>query len=168
MVNNTVYQFVGSNLGVEIFLKKKEQQKKGAWKEKIEASLYTLYWGFKKISFILYRYYKHCVKSVQIRSFFWSIFSRIWNEYGDLRSKSPYSVQIRENTDQKKTPYLDIFCAVKLTPGFKNHMRNFGNFRQAVESLKSQFFLKFVSFFSVMRDHSYVIFYIVETSGIVE
>ena len=25
----------------------------------------------------------------------------------------------------------------KLTPGFKNHMRNFDNFRQAVESLKS-------------------------------
>ena len=26
----------------------------------------------------------HCVKSVQIRSFFWSVFSHIWNEYGDL------------------------------------------------------------------------------------
>ena len=25
----------------------------------------------------------HCVKSVQIRSFFWSVFSRIWTEYGD-------------------------------------------------------------------------------------
>ena len=51
----------------------------------------------------------------------------------------------------------------KLTPGFKNHMRNFGNFRQAVESLKSQFFSKFVSFFSIMRDHSSVMFYITET-----
>ena len=30
MVNNTVYHFVGSNLGVEIFLKKREDQKKGA------------------------------------------------------------------------------------------------------------------------------------------
>ena len=27
MVNNTVYHFVGSNLGVEIFLKKREHQK---------------------------------------------------------------------------------------------------------------------------------------------
>ena len=27
----------------------------------------------------------HCVKSVQIRSFFWSVFSCIWTEYGDLR-----------------------------------------------------------------------------------
>ena len=27
----------------------------------------------------------HCVKSVQIRSFFWSVFSCIRNKYGDLR-----------------------------------------------------------------------------------
>ena len=44
----------------------------------------------------------HCVKSVQIRSFFWSVFSCIRTEYGDLLRKSPYSVQIQENTDQKK------------------------------------------------------------------
>ena len=31
----------------------------------------------------------HCAKSVQIRSFFWSVFSCIRTEYGDLRSKSP-------------------------------------------------------------------------------
>ena len=42
----------------------------------------------------------HCVKSVQIRSFFWSVFSCIWTDYGDLRS--PNSVQTQENTDQKK------------------------------------------------------------------
>ena len=40
----------------------------------------------------------HCVKSVQIWSFFWSVFSRIWTEYGI----SPYSVRMRQNTDQKK------------------------------------------------------------------
>ena len=34
----------------------------------------------------------HCVKSVQIRSFFWSVFSGIRTEYGDLRSKSAFSV----------------------------------------------------------------------------
>ena len=28
--------------------------------------------------------HSHCVKSVQIRSFFWSVFSCIWTEYGDL------------------------------------------------------------------------------------
>ena len=26
----------------------------------------------------------HCVKSVQIRSYFWSVFSRIWTEYGEI------------------------------------------------------------------------------------
>ena len=37
----------------------------------------------------------HCVKSVQIRSFFWSVFSCIRAEYKDLRGKSRYSVRIR-------------------------------------------------------------------------
>ena len=27
----------------------------------------------------------HCMKSVKIRSFFWSIFSRIWTEYGVIK-----------------------------------------------------------------------------------
>ena len=43
VVNNTVYEFAGSNLGLEIFFKKREHQKKGVLKYKIEASLYTLY-----------------------------------------------------------------------------------------------------------------------------
>ena len=44
----------------------------------------------------------HCVRSVQIRSFFWSVFFRIRTDYGDLLSKFPSSVRLRENTDQKK------------------------------------------------------------------
>ena len=32
----------------------------------------------------------HCVKSVQIRGFFWSAFSRIPTEYGEIRSISHY------------------------------------------------------------------------------
>ena len=45
----------------------------------------------------------HCVKSVQIRSYFWCVFSYIRTEYGDLRGviSGPYSVRIEENTDQK-------------------------------------------------------------------
>ena len=43
----------------------------------------------------------HCVKSVQIRSYFWSVFSCIRIKCGDFLLKSPYSVQIQENTDQK-------------------------------------------------------------------
>ena len=44
----------------------------------------------------------HCVKRVQIRSFFWSVFSRVQTEYGEILCISPYSVRMRENTDQKK------------------------------------------------------------------
>ena len=54
----------------------------------------------------------HCVKSVQIRSVFWSVFSCNQSEYENLLRKSPYSVWIQENTDQKTTPYLDTFHIV--------------------------------------------------------
>ena len=54
----------------------------------------------------------HCVKSVQIRNFFWFVFSCTRSEYGDSRSKSPYLARIQESTDQKKTPYLDTLPAV--------------------------------------------------------
>ena len=37
--------------------------------------------------------------------FFWSVFSSILTEYGEVRSISPYSVQMRENTDQKNSKY---------------------------------------------------------------
>ena len=42
----------------------------------------------------------HCVKSVQVRSFFWSVFSR--------------------NMDQKKTPYLDTFHSVSVVENRKH------------------------------------------------
>ena len=51
----------------------------------------------------------YCVKSVEIRSFFWSVFSHIRTECGDLFGKSPYSVRIRENTDQKKLGIWTLF-----------------------------------------------------------
>ena len=46
----------------------------------------------------------HCVKSVKIRSYFWSIFSCIWTEYGDLQSNRKYGPEI--------TPHLETFHAV--------------------------------------------------------
>ena len=52
----------------------------------------------------------HWVKSVQILSFFWSVFPCIWTEYVDLNSKSPYSVRIQENKDQEK---LRIWALLK-------------------------------------------------------
>ena len=49
------------------------------------------------------------MKTVQIRSFFWSLFSHIRTEYGEIRSISPYSVRMRENTDQKKLCIWTLF-----------------------------------------------------------
>ena len=46
--------------------------------------------------------YEHCVKCVQIRSFLWSVFSRIRTEYEEILRISPYSVPMWENTDQEK------------------------------------------------------------------
>ena len=51
----------------------------------------------------------HCVESVQIRSFFWSVFSRIRTEYGEILHISPYSVRMWENTDQKKLRICTLF-----------------------------------------------------------
>ena len=48
MVNKTIYQLIVSNLGVKIFLKNREHQKKGALKEKIEASFCTLCIGVSR------------------------------------------------------------------------------------------------------------------------
>ena len=42
---------------------------------------------------------------------FWYVFSRIRTEYGDLLYKSPYSVRMRESTDQE-TPNAETFHAV--------------------------------------------------------
>ena len=56
----------------------------------------------------------HCLKSVQMRSYFWSVFSRIRTKYGDLRSKSPYSVRMQENKDQKKLRIWTLFTQYHL------------------------------------------------------
>ena len=73
---------------------------------KIFGNLLSFALKMKKVTHI------HCVKSVQIWSFFWSIFPCFRNEYGDLQSTG--------NTDQKNTgkygpkenPYFRIFHAL--------------------------------------------------------
>ena len=45
--------------------------------------------------------FSHCVKSVQMGSYFWFVFSCIRTESGDLLRKSLNSVRMQENTDQK-------------------------------------------------------------------
>ena len=37
--------------------------------------------------------------------FFWSVFSHIRTEYGEILRVSPYSIRMRENTDQKNSEY---------------------------------------------------------------
>ena len=61
-----------------------------------------------------FRLHLHCVKGVHIRSFFWSAFSRIGTEYGEI---SPYHSVFSlgaEKYGPEKTPYLDTFHAVWL------------------------------------------------------
>ena len=53
--------------------------------------------------------YIHCMKSVHIRRFFWSVFSCIRTQYRDLLCKSPYSVRIQENAGQKKSCIWALF-----------------------------------------------------------
>ena len=50
---------------------------------------------------------KKCLKM----EFFWSVFSRIHTEYRDLRSKSPCSVQIRENRTRKNFVFGQFICS---------------------------------------------------------
>ena len=66
---------------------------------------YMSAWSKKmKLSFT-----EDCMKSVQMRTFFWSLFSSIRTEYAHLRNTSPFSVQIQENTDHKKLHIRTLF-----------------------------------------------------------
>ena len=69
--------------------------------------------------FIATNFAIHCVKNVQIRSFFWSVFSCIRTEYEDLRSKSPYPVRMQENMDQKKLRIWKLSTQWYLFTSFK-------------------------------------------------
>ena len=45
------------------------------------------------------------VKKCPNSKFFWSMFSGIWTEYGEILCISPYSAQMRKNTDQNNSEY---------------------------------------------------------------
>ena len=51
----------------------------------------------------------YCVKSIQIRSFSWPVFSHIRTESREISRISPDSVRLRENTDQKKLRIWTLF-----------------------------------------------------------
>ena len=46
--------------------------------------------------------------------FFWSIFPRIWTEYGEIGRISPHLVRMKENTDQKNFEYKHFSRSVQL------------------------------------------------------
>ena len=51
---------------------------------------------------------------------FWSVFFRIWTEYGKVRIILPYSVRMRENTEQNNSEYghfsrSDIYLITSIT-----------------------------------------------------
>ena len=60
--------------------------------------------------------YKKCPHS----EFFWSALSRIWIEDGELKSKSPFFVQMWENTDQKNFKFgpFSLTEHLQSIPGF--------------------------------------------------
>ena len=43
---------------------------------------------------------------------FWSAYSRIWTEHGEILSISLYSVRMRENADQNNSEYVDFLRSV--------------------------------------------------------
>ena len=51
----------------------------------------------------------NCVKSAQILSFFWSVFSHIRTEYGEILRISPYLIRMQENVVQKKLRIWTLF-----------------------------------------------------------
>ena len=78
----------------------------------ISIYLLYIYYIFICILNVFYLYHLfHCVKSVQIRRFFWSVLSRIRTEYGEILSVfSPNAGKY----GPENTSYLDTFQAVFL------------------------------------------------------
>ena len=54
---------------------------------------------------------RYCVKC-PYSEIFWSVFSSIWTEYGEMHRISSNSVRMCENAD-KKTPNTNTFLTVK-------------------------------------------------------
>ena len=75
----------------------------------------------------------YCVKSVQTRRFFWSVFSCIWTEYGDILGKLPYSAQIQDNTDQKNLCIWTLFKQRQSWRVLKTRCKVTGQLRKAPE-----------------------------------
>ena len=79
------------------------------------------------------------MKSVQIRSFFCSVFSRIRTEYGETHRIPLYSVQMRENTDQKKLRIWTLFTQCQTVMNWSSRKEKDGIF-STVYFVQTEFF----------------------------
>ena len=85
--------------------------------EHIKNSLsYLLFrlWILKEIDPMEDTSYYSLRKKCLYSEFFWSVFSRIRTEHGEIRSISPYSVQMREKYRPEKLRIQTLFYAVIL------------------------------------------------------
>ena len=55
----------------------------------------------------------HCVKSA-VFGLSLAAFSRIWTVYGEILFISPYSIRMRENTDQNNAEYRHFLRSVNI------------------------------------------------------
>ena len=68
---------------------------------KLQASIFNFPVNFSKLHRIFFYRTPLTLRKKYLHSeLFWSVFSHIRTEYGEIRRISPYSVRIRENTDQ--------------------------------------------------------------------
>ena len=74
------------------------------WKKKCCIKILTTF----KL-WVIFQVHMQCVKIVQKRSFFSSVFYRIMTEYGEILRISLHLVRMRENTDQKKLCFWTLF-----------------------------------------------------------
>ena len=79
---------------------------------------------YKDETFLSFALRKRCRYS----KLFWSAFSRIWTEYGEIRSISPYSVGMRENTHQNNSEYRhfsrSVYDLLKREKSVNIHQKN--------------------------------------------
>ena len=54
---------------------------------------------------VLFNFGQTLRKNYWYSELFWSVFSRIWTDYGEIRSISLYSVQMRESADQNNSEH---------------------------------------------------------------
>ena len=90
-----------------------------------QCSLHLYFSGFwRPLPLLHYSCLLHCVKSVQIRSYFWSVFSCIQSEYRKIRTRNNsvfgHFSRIASSNETLEILFLEIICA-SWNMHFKRH-----------------------------------------------